>query len=103
MEWVAACAAVLGMLATACTGTPRPSASRPSTLTGADDGRPRPGSETAGDVLFPGLGNGGYDVRHYTLDLRYVPRTGILSGAVGNSKIGEVFRGFTPQHVGLVG
>jgi aminopeptidase N len=32
---------------------------------------PSPGAAGAGDRLFPGLGNGGYDVRHYTLDLRY--------------------------------
>src|SRR3954447_7226194 len=32
---------------------------------------PRPGAPGAGDPLFPGLGNGGYAVKHYTLDLRY--------------------------------
>jgi aminopeptidase N len=32
---------------------------------------PSPGAADIGDPLFPGLGNGGYDVRHYTLDLRY--------------------------------
>jgi aminopeptidase N len=30
-----------------------------------------PGAPSIGDRLFPGLGNGGYDVAHYTLDLRY--------------------------------
>ena len=30
-----------------------------------------PGAPTIGDPLFPGLGNGGYDVQHYTLNLRY--------------------------------
>src|SRR4051794_2332646 len=30
-----------------------------------------PGAPSIGDPLFPGLGNGGYDVGHYTLDLRY--------------------------------
>src|SRR3954453_10716397 len=34
-------------------------------------GRPTPGAPGGGDPLFPGLGNGGYDVRHYTLDLAY--------------------------------
>jgi aminopeptidase N len=34
-------------------------------------GPPSPGAADIGDPLFPGLGNGGYDVRHYTLDLRY--------------------------------
>jgi aminopeptidase N len=32
---------------------------------------PSPGTADIGDPLFPGLGNGGYDVRHYTLSLRY--------------------------------
>src|SRR5215213_3338439 len=32
---------------------------------------PSPGSAGLGDRLFPNLGNGGYDVRHYDLDLRY--------------------------------
>jgi aminopeptidase N len=32
---------------------------------------PSPGASEIGDRLFPGLGNGGYDVRHYHLDLRY--------------------------------
>jgi aminopeptidase N len=30
-----------------------------------------PGAPDIGDPLFPGLGNGGYDVQHYHLDLRY--------------------------------
>src|SRR3954464_13488619 len=33
--------------------------------------RPTPGSAGIGDRLFPTLGNGGYDVQHYDLDLRY--------------------------------
>src|SRR6187200_2682128 len=42
--------------------------------------RPTPGSAGIGDRLFPTLGNGGYDVKHYDLDLRYetaVPSQGI--------------------------
>jgi len=31
----------------------------------------RPGSDSIGDPLFNGLGNGGYDVLHYTLDMRW--------------------------------
>ena len=53
----AALAAVLGAAAT-------PVAARPSAP-------PTPGAADIGDPLFPGLGNGGYDVRHYTLDLDY--------------------------------
>jgi aminopeptidase N len=30
-----------------------------------------PGAPSIGDPLFPGLGNGGYDTRHVTLNLRY--------------------------------
>jgi aminopeptidase N len=33
--------------------------------------RPSPGDAGIGDPLFPTLGNGGYDVEHYDLDLRY--------------------------------
>src|SRR3954465_2886292 len=32
---------------------------------------PSPGAPGLGDRLFPDLGNGGYDVQHYDLDLRY--------------------------------
>src|SRR3954451_15592015 len=32
---------------------------------------PTPGAAGIGDRLFPTLGNGGYDVQHYDLDLRY--------------------------------
>jgi aminopeptidase N len=32
---------------------------------------PSPGSAGLGDRLFPQLGNGGYDVQHYDVDLRY--------------------------------
>src|SRR4051794_34622358 len=32
---------------------------------------PSPGAPGVGDRLFPTLGNGGYDVQHYDLDLHY--------------------------------
>src|SRR3954464_8715381 len=32
---------------------------------------PSPGAPGVGDRLFPTLGNGGYDVQHYDIDLRY--------------------------------
>ncbi|MEU5899351.1 MULTISPECIES: M1 family metallopeptidase [Streptomyces] len=41
---------------------------------------PRPGSEGVGDPYFPRLGNGGFDVRHYGLDLAYDPDTDRLDG-----------------------
>ena len=39
-----------------------------------------PGSAGAGDPYFPADGNGGYDVAHYGLDLRYDPATDVLDG-----------------------
>ena len=33
--------------------------------------KPSPGAPGLGDRLFPTLGNGGYDVQHYDLALRY--------------------------------
>jgi hypothetical protein len=39
-----------------------------------------PGSAGAGDPYFPLDGNGGYDVRHYDLDIRYNPATDKLKG-----------------------
>jgi aminopeptidase N len=41
---------------------------------------PAPGAPGAGDEYFPGYGNGGYDVAHYDLRLRYTPRTDLLEG-----------------------
>lgn len=41
---------------------------------------PHPGSEGVGDPYFPRLGNGGFDVRHYGLDVAYDPDTDRLDG-----------------------
>ncbi|MFF8944820.1 M1 family metallopeptidase [Streptomyces sp. NPDC014864] len=41
---------------------------------------PTPGADGIGDSYFPRLGNGGYDARHYALDLAYDPATGRLDG-----------------------
>ncbi|MEV2256469.1 M1 family metallopeptidase [Streptomyces sp. NPDC050147] len=41
---------------------------------------PHPGSPGVGDPYFPQLGNGGYDVRHYGLDVAYNPDTDRLDG-----------------------
>lgn len=38
------------------------------------------GSSGGGDPYFPQQGNGGYDVKHYTLDLRYTPSSAYLHG-----------------------
>ena len=41
---------------------------------------PAPGAAGAGDPYFPTQGNGGYDVAHYGLDIRYAPTTKLLTG-----------------------
>ncbi len=40
------------------------------------------GSDGLGDAYFPQLGNGGYDVQHYTLDLSWDDQTNTISGDV---------------------
>lgn len=53
----------------------------PPTPTGATGPLlPEPALRGAGDPLFPGLGNGGYDIDHYDLDLNWAPPTRTLSG-----------------------
>ena len=39
-----------------------------------------PGAAGAGDPYFPLDGNGGYDAKHYLLDLKYNPATDVLEG-----------------------
>lgn len=41
-----------------------------------------PGSAGLDDPLYPGLGNGGYDVEHYDVKLRYQPAENTLEGLV---------------------
>ncbi|MEU7059888.1 M1 family metallopeptidase [Streptomyces sp. NPDC046197] len=41
---------------------------------------PTPGADGIGDSYFPQLGNGGFDARHYSLDIAYAPDTGRLDG-----------------------
>jgi aminopeptidase N len=41
---------------------------------------PAPGAPGIGDSYFPGLGNGGFDARHYALDVAYDPATDRLDG-----------------------
>ncbi|SCG56560.1 M1 family metallopeptidase [Micromonospora inositola] len=48
--------------------------------TGGDDDRFRPGAVDAGDPYVPGAGNGGYDVEHYRLKVRYDPGSDRLTG-----------------------
>nr|WP_206322341.1 M1 family metallopeptidase [Streptomyces sp. HNM0575] len=41
---------------------------------------PEPGAPGAGDSYYPDYGNGGYDVSHYDLGLKYQPKTDELNG-----------------------
>lgn len=65
---------------TVATGAPgqaaRPGWGRPTHPSAA----PTPGSAGIGDSYYPDYGNGGYDVGHYDLRLRYEPATDRLSG-----------------------
>jgi len=49
-------------------------------VSAATGDRCRPGEPGIGDRYFPGYGNGGYDVDHYTLDIAYDPATDHLRG-----------------------
>ena len=69
-RWRAAAALVLGVALAA--GTPLAAvAVKPA---------PSPGAPGVGDDYFPLAGNGGYDVRHYGLDIDYDPSTDVLDG-----------------------
>jgi aminopeptidase N len=46
----------------------------------AGPGAYRPGAPGVGDPYFPTYGNGGYDVQHYDLGIRYQPATDELTG-----------------------
>jgi len=65
--------AVLVTVVLVLAGFSAPAAARPGSP-------PRPGAPGIGDPYFPGDGNGGYDVRRYNLDLRYLPDTDRLRG-----------------------
>ena len=39
-----------------------------------------PGAPGVGDPYYPGLGNGGFDAKHYTLDLSWLADEGVLEG-----------------------
>ncbi|WP_432172503.1 M1 family metallopeptidase [Streptomyces sp. Tue6028] len=60
----------LGALATAAA----------SFLVIAASSAPTPGADGIGDPYFPQLGNGGFDARHYDLDVAYNPDTDRLDG-----------------------
>ncbi|WP_224058208.1 M1 family metallopeptidase [Streptomyces kanamyceticus] len=67
MRAAIATAAAAATLALAAPAQATPFTSTPFT--------PTPGSDGVGDPLFPTLGNGGYDVRHYDLSFDFTPVT----------------------------
>ncbi|RBY79641.1 M1 family peptidase [Geodermatophilus sp. TF02-6] len=70
---LAATTLLVGLVpATAVADPAQPDADQP--------GAPSPGAPGIGDPYYPLDGNGGYDVGHYDLDLRYDPATDVLSG-----------------------
>lgn len=75
----AAAAALAAALLAGC-ATPPVITPLPTPTTSADPADFAPGAEGIGDPYFPNAGNGGYDVTHYDLDVRYEPDTDRLSG-----------------------
>ena len=53
-----------------CAGIPATVLADPG---GEGGGKPVTGARSLGDPLLPQLGNGGYDVEHYTIELDYDP------------------------------
>ena len=49
-------------------------------VAGADDTFD-PGARTLGDPIFPQIGNGGYDAKHYAIDLDYDPADNVFESA----------------------
>jgi aminopeptidase N len=70
-------AAVVAMLTLVAPGGAAPVGQR------APGERYTAGAEGAGDAYFPFAGNGGYDVRHYDLDLTYTPPAAAPAALVG--------------------
>jgi aminopeptidase N len=52
----------------------------PATTGAAPTGEFQPGADGIGDPYFPRYGNGGYDVKHYTIKIKYDPATDRLTG-----------------------
>ena len=61
-----------------------------------------PGASGVGDPYFPLDGNGGYQVIHYGLDVRYDPATDVLAGVTTiKSRATQDLSGFNLDFVGL--
>lgn len=70
------CLGLLSLIVVGCSGaatsavTVVPSVPVTAAPSATAKAQAEPGAFGIGDSLYPGLGNGGYDVQHYTLDLR---------------------------------
>ena len=62
---------------------------------------PTAGSLTAGDTLFPTVGNGGYDVRHYAINLRYARSGSITARTTIRAKAKKPLSSFSLDLEGL--
>jgi aminopeptidase N len=81
----------------ACTGGGQP---RP-TSTGCPDLGAHPGARGLGDLPFPDLGNGGYEVARYTIDLEIDPEPNRVSARVAiEANATEVLTGFSLDYTG---
>ncbi len=66
------------------------------------DGPYSPGAPGVGDPYYPLYGNGGYDVQHYKLAIRYQPRTDYLWGvATIRAKATQGLSSFNLDLIGL--
>jgi aminopeptidase N len=66
-----------------------------------------PGSPGLGDSYYPALGNGGYDVQHYTLDLDYEVEANFLTGtatleAIATSDLSAFNLDLAGMHIGTI-
>ena len=74
----------------------------PAVAQAAPSTPPSAGSAGIGDPYFPLDGNGGYDVQHYDLDVRYDPATDVLQGvATIEARATQALSGFNLDFVGL--
>ncbi len=70
--------------------------------TGERSGPPTPGAPGVGDKVYPGLGNGGYDVAAYLVDLDYQEETALVEARVAiTARASHALSQFNLDAVGL--
>ncbi|MFI1964123.1 M1 family metallopeptidase [Streptomyces pathocidini] len=73
-----------------------------ASCTGGGSGQAASGARSAGDPLFPELGNGGYDVTHYALRLDYdVPSRRLDATVTVTARATQSLRGFSLDLAGM--